>query len=158
MKNSVLLLVIFITTACQNQPQEQPQGNWITGSGQNQIETIEKQFRGFDMAMVETGYRYVELYWAGKDQNWEYATYQLQKIRKTINNGLERRPKRAKSATNFLNTTLPEMEKAIQYQDSVAFAKNFHKLTISCNTCHELEKLAFFNVKEPLYRVSAIRE
>ena len=158
MKNLVLLLVIFITTACQNKSQEQPQGSWITGSGQNQIETIEKQFRGFDMAMVETGYRYVELYWAGKDQNWEYASYQLQKIRKTINNGLERRPKRAKSATNFLNTTLPEMEKAIQSQDSVTFAKNFHKLTISCNTCHELEKLTFFNVKEPVYRVPPIRE
>jgi len=50
------------------------------GTEQEKINTIEKQFRGFDNAMVETGYRYQELYWAGQDENWEYADYQLEKI------------------------------------------------------------------------------
>ncbi len=52
--------------------------------------------------MVETGYRYQELYWEGQDQNWDYAGYHLNKIKIAIENGLERRPKRAKSTENFL--------------------------------------------------------
>lgn len=63
--------------------------------------------------MVETGYRYQELYWAGQDQNWEYADYQIEKIKIAIENGLERRPKRAKSAEHLLTYILPEMKKAL---------------------------------------------
>jgi hypothetical protein len=158
MKNFATILVILTISACQSESQSPAQGDWITGTPQNQIETIEKQFRGFDMAMVETGYRYQELYWAGQDQNWEHANYQLKKIKKAITNGLERRPKRASSATNFLNVTLLEMEKAIQTQDTTMFKTNFQQLTISCNNCHKMEKLAFFSVKEPVVRTSPIRK
>lgn len=41
------------------------------------------------MPMVEKGYRDQELYWAGQDENWDYADYQIEKIRKAIENGLE---------------------------------------------------------------------
>src|SRR3989337_341058 len=99
MKNIYLLLVLFLLNACDKAKENNTtQGNWIKGTEAEQIKTIEKQFRGFDNAMVETGYRYQELYWAGQDQNWEYADYQLEKIKTAIENGLERRPKRAKSA------------------------------------------------------------
>ena len=79
MKYSTCLLIILFISAC-NQKQETVQGQWIKGNEQKKLETIENQFRGFDMAMVETGYRYQELYWAGQDENWEYADYQLEKI------------------------------------------------------------------------------
>jgi len=53
------------------------------------------------MAIIETGYRYQELYWVGQDESWDYADYQIEKIRKAIENGLERRHKRAKSSEHF---------------------------------------------------------
>src|SRR5690606_15846238 len=84
-----------------------------------------KQFRGFDNAMVETGYRYQELYWAGQDENWEYADYQLEKIKIAIENGLERRPKRAKSAEHLLTSVLPEMKKLLQSRNTVISMKTF---------------------------------
>lgn len=150
MKNSlhtakilVLLVSIAVLFACKNKT-DNSQGEWITGTEQEKIKTIEKQFRGFDNAMVETGYRYQELYWAGQDENWEYADYQLEKIKIAIENGLERRPKRAKSAEHFLNYVLPEMQKSIQSKDTVIFNKGFQTLTINCNSCHAMEKSAFF--------------
>ena len=133
-------------------------GQWIKGTDEEKIETIEKQFRGFDMAMVETGYRYQELYWAGQDENWEYAKYQLEKIRKTIDNGLERRPKRAASAQAFLNVTLPEMQRAIDSKDLPTFNQDFETLTLNCNSCHEKEKVPHFVVKTPRERQSPIRQ
>lgn len=132
------------------------QGEWITGTEVEKLKKIEKQFRGFDNAMVETGYRYQELYWAGQDQNWEYANYQLEKIKLVIENGLERRPKRAKSAEYFLNYTLPEIKKSIHNKNLTTFNKEFQTMTTSCNNCHAMEKMPYFTVKKPTNRPSPI--
>lgn len=113
MKYLTILFILSFFSAC-NQKHEAVQGQWIKGNEQEKLETIENQFRGFDMAMVETGYRYQELYWAGQDENWEYADYQLEKIQKAIENGLERRPKRTASAQHFLTVTLPQMNEALK--------------------------------------------
>ena len=119
---------------------------------------IEKQFRGFDNAMVETDYRYQELYWAGHDENWEYAEYQLEKIKLAIENGLERRPKRAQSAEHFLTNVLPEIKRSVGSKDTALFNQSFQVLTVNCNSCHAMEKLPFFTVKIPTVRQSSIRK
>ena len=158
MKRIFYLAFLLLAISCQQSTPEIVQGKWITGDEQEQIKTIERQFRGFDMTMVETGYRYKELYWAGQDQNWEYALYQLEKIEKTIKNGLQRRPKRAKSAAFFLTTVLPNMKENIQQQDTNTFNQNFDLLTRNCNACHAMEDVAYFTVKTPLDRPSPIRK
>lgn len=84
-KSIYLIIVTPGLFACNQQTgKETTQGDWIRGTETEQIKTIEKQFRGFDNAMVETGYRYQELYWVGRDQNWEYADYQLAKIKSPL--------------------------------------------------------------------------
>ena len=158
MKWSISIIALLLLWSCGKNQEQNAQGKWIKGTEQEKLETIENQFRGFDMAMVETGYRYQELYWAGQDENWEYADYQIEKIRKAIENGLERRPKRAKSAEHFLTVALPEMEKALEKRDTVVFNKNFQMLTNSCISCHATEKVPHFTVKKPLYRQSPIRK
>ena len=143
--------------SCSNNVKKQ-QGDWIKGNEQEKIKTIEKQFRGFDNAMVETGYRYQELFWAGRDENWEYAAYQLEKIKIAIENGLQRRPKRAKSAEYFLTHVLPEMQKSVSDKDTAEFNRTFLALTSNCNNCHAAEKVPFFAVKTPTERQSPIRK
>ena len=130
---------------------------WLKGNEQEKFETIAHQLRGFDLAMVETGYRYQELYWAGQDQNWDYAKYHLEKIELAIKNGLERRPKRAPSSEHFLSVILPEMQKAINSKDTLEFDRNFQALTTNCNSCHAMEKVPFFNVQIPTQRNSPNR-
>ncbi len=159
MKQTIIIILTLGLFSCnQKTDKETAQGDWIKGTETEQIKTIEKQFRGFDNAMVETGYRYQELYWAGQDQNWEYADYQLEKIKIAIENGLERRPKRAKSAEHFLSYTLPEMKKSIESKDKMIFNKNFQTMTINCNSCHTIEKVPFFIVEVPTERQSPIRK
>ena len=159
MKQTIILILTFGLFACNHQSEkETAQGDWIKGTEAEQIKTVEKQFRAFDNAMVETGYRYQELYWAGQDQNWQYANYQLEKIKIAIENGLERRPKRAKSAEHFLTNVLPEMKKTLEIKDTVIFNKNFQTMTINCNSCHVMEKVPFFSVQIPTERQSIIRK
>ncbi len=158
MKWSISTIALILIWSCGNNPEQNAEGKWIKGTEEEKLKILENQFRGFDMAMVETGYRYQELYWAGQDENWEYADYQIEKIQKALENGLERRPKRAKSAKHFLTVALPEMEKALEKRDTVVFNKNFQMLTNNCISCHAMEKVPHFTVKKPLYRQSPIRK
>ncbi|MEX1003267.1 MAG: hypothetical protein WDZ35_14200 [Crocinitomicaceae bacterium] len=150
--------LLLLLTACGGKDQSGAEGKWIQGNEEEKLETIERQFRGFDKAMVETGYRYQELYWAGQDENWEYANYQLEKIRTAIESGLQRRPKREESAQHFLTVALPEMELSVQEKDTVAFNQGFKMLTANCNACHAMESVPHFMVKTPLHRASPIRK
>lgn len=156
-KTIVAVTVLLTVFSCNEKPQS-AQGEWIKGTEQEKINTIEKQFRGFDNTMVETGYRYQELYWAGQDENWEYADYQLKKIRIAIEIGLERRPKRANSAAHFLTYALPDMKKSIDSKDTAIFNKGFQTFRINCNSCHAMEKVPFFKVQIPKDRQSPIRD
>ena len=150
------VVLLFMTASCDNR-QERTDGDWIIGTDAEKLKIIEQQFRGFDNAMVETDYRYRELYWAGQDQNWEYATYQLGKIKVVIERGLQRRPKRARSSKFFLDE-LPAMQKSIDSKDTATFNKGFLVLTTHCNNCHTMEKMPFFTTKPPVARGSSIRK
>lgn len=154
------ILFASLLLGCGAPDTDQPAGTngWLKGSSHEKFETVATQLRGFDVAMVETGYRYQELYWAGQDQNWDYAKYQLDKIKLAMENGFVRRPKRAKSAEVFMNEVLPAMQKAVAAKDTAVFAKNFQTLTANCNACHAMEKLPFFTVKEPTESISPIRK
>lgn len=160
MKKAVLpflIAVVFFTVyACDSAEKEPVQGDWIKGDSEAQIHTIESQFAGFGRAMAEVGYRYVELYWAGQDENWEYAEHQLEEIYETIELGLERRPKRAKSSKYFMEEVVPEMERIIESRDLEAFKEGFKVFTAGCNSCHAMEKMPFLQVVEPEHRLSPI--
>jgi hypothetical protein len=125
----------------------------LSGTDDERFARIAKQLRGFDVAMVETGYRYGELYWAGQDRNWGYAQYQVEKIRTAVRNGVERRPKRGPSA-QMLEGVLPSVEAAIKAEDAVRFAEHFAALTAVCNACHQAERVPFVHVQPPLIRTS----
>jgi hypothetical protein len=148
-----MLTLLFLVTAC-NQPNFQ--GDWIGGSEVEKLKTTEKHFRGLDVAMVEIGHRYQELYWAGQDENWEYATYQLDKIRLSLTHAMERRPLRKESGDYFLMNDLPLMNQAISKRDTAEFNDAFQILTTSCNSCHAKENVSSFNVTIPKIRTSII--
>jgi hypothetical protein len=126
----------------------------LAGTNDERFARVARQLRGFDVAMVETGYRYGELYWAGQDRNWDYAKYQVEKIRTAVRHGLERRPKRAQSA-QILEGSLPGIEQAIAAKDPALFAERFTSLTATCNACHQAERVPFIHVRPPAVRISS---
>jgi len=78
-------------------------------------------------------------------------------MRLAIENGLERRPKRAASAQPFLAGPLASMDDAIAAQDPDLFTARFQDLTAGCNGCHATEQVPFFEIRTPEARVSPIR-
>jgi hypothetical protein len=130
------------------------QDGWLAGSTAEKLDVVAGQLRGFDMAMVETGYRFNELYFAGEDRNWDFAKYHAEKIGTAIRNGLQRRPKRAASAETFLNIVLPETLGAIEKKDIELFRQRFNTMLSTCNTCHRDEMVAFISVVQPKQRLT----
>ena len=136
---------------------ETGRNGWIHGDSGQRWQTLERQLRGLDVAMVEIGYRYEELYWAGMDSNWEYADYQLAKVRLSLENGLERRPRRRASAEELFLPLLDEMKRAVATRERASFEKAFGALTGGCNSCHVTEGVGSFHVEPPSARRSPIR-
>ncbi len=129
---------------------------WLPPNEPARSAMLERQFRGFDMAMVETGRRYVELYWAVQDRNWAYADYQAEKIGTAIGRGLDRRPARAPSARIFLDGPLAAMQAAVKTEDAAAIARAMTELTAGCNSCHSAERVPFMGVRPPVERTGPI--
>jgi hypothetical protein len=150
-------LAALAASGCRATSPVAPAPTWLATDRDEQIVQLERQLRGFDVAMLETGHRYVELYWAGRDGNWEAAAYQVEKIRLAIENGLERRPKRAASAADFLNGPLASLQQAVASRSRARFDPAFEALTAGCNACHAREGVPFFAVRAPETRVSPIR-
>ncbi len=128
---------------------------WLRGSVDERFAQVARHLRGFDVAMVETGYRYGELYWAGRDGNWDHALYQLGKLETAVTNGVERRPKRAASART-LEEPVRAMKAVLEARDAAGFEPAFATLTARCNACHAAEQVAFIHIAAPTIRVSPV--
>ncbi len=90
--------------------------DWLleTKGDEQKFKAIQRQLRGFDLAMVEVGYRFNTFYFALKDKNYKLAHYQWDKIRKSMENGIERRPKRKDNSKRmFLDTQYRSMSEAL---------------------------------------------
>jgi hypothetical protein len=133
-----------------------PANAWLlAGTEDERFARVARHLRGLDVAMIEIGYRYGELYWAGMGQNWEYAKYQLEKIDTARRLAIERRPKRAASA-QMLDGALSGVRQAVVAKDSPLFAQRFDALTEMCNACHQAEQVPFFHIVRPSIRSSPV--
>ncbi len=126
-------------------------GRWLTGTPDENYDSMERHLRGMDVAMVEIGYRYGELLAAAGTRNWDYARYQTEKTDLVMRLALERRPKRAKSAHSFLDTDLPAVLTAVKHQDGTALDKALDLLHASCVQCHTDENVQYF--REAVQRI-----
>lgn len=151
-KGALLVGTLFLGAACINQKAE---FSWLEGSQNVKLQQIEEQLGGLSQTMMEVGYRYSELYWAGQDENWQYAMYQVEHMEEAIKLGLTRRPLRAASA-EMIFPVLNQVESAIKKKQLVGFEQAFEQLTASCNSCHVAENVASFIVAPPQQRISPI--
>jgi len=157
-----IILTISIILLCNlfAQNNYSTKSNWLleTKSNEQKFKKIQRQFRGFDLAMVEVGYRFNSFYFAIEDKNYDLAHYQLDKIKKAIENGIQRRPKRKNnSEIMFLNTQYKAMKKALNTKNSQQIKEEYLKTKQRCNVCHIAEKVPFIHVIDPKYRWQPIQ-
>jgi hypothetical protein len=146
----ILVLSIFTTTIFAGS--YSTSSNWLleAETEQKKFELIQNQFRGFDLAMMEVGYRFNNLYYALKEKNYKLADYHLEKIKKAIENGVQRRPKRKNNSDfMFLDTQWKIMKQALESEDKKSIWIEYENTKKSCNTCHVAENVPFIKVQSP---------
>ena len=162
MKRTTLFVFIaamfaIAISACQTQTEQTFETRWAGEDLQEIISNLESQHGGFDQTMMQTNYRYNELYWAGQDGNWGYAEYQLDEMLEGLEDGFLRRPEREASAAQFVDQAAPRLLQAIQTGDKEAFQEAFVRFASSCNTCHAMEDVPFIQMIIPEIRTSLVK-
>jgi len=159
MKTFLFITTLLVSTLLADNNYS-TKSNWLveTRTDTQKFKKIQKQFRGFDLAMVEVGYRFNSFYFAIEDNNYDLAHYQLDKIKKAIKNGIERRPKReANSKSMFLDTQYKAMSKALNGKNADTIQKEYTHTKQLCNSCHAAENVPFIHVIDPKYRWQPIK-
>jgi hypothetical protein len=151
-------ILVVLLAACDGAAEPEARGlgggdDWPAGDVGERIEALADHIGGFSRAMLEVGYRYNELYFAGSEGNWPLAAYHAEKIGDAIDDGIERRPARGRSARPFLDRDLPALKAAVEARDGEAFLREYDRLTHACNLCHQLEGMEFIGIVRPERRL-----
>ena len=160
MNKIILIFSILLSVNLYADNNYSTKSNWLIElkDDKQKFKAIQKQLRGFDLAMVEVGYRFNSFYFALKDANYDLANYQLDKIKKAIQNGIQRRPKREhNSKSMFLDTQYKSMKKALQMKDEKLIFQEYENTKRNCNACHAAERVPFIKVINPVYRWQPIK-
>jgi len=114
-----------------------------SGSDEKKLNNLVKVIPSTSDIMFQIGERYKNLYWAAKQSKWEFAEYQLEEIESEIKTLKITRPKRAKTAEEFLESSVEDVEKAIKKQDWNRFQTQFENMRKQCVQCHIKNDHAF---------------
>jgi hypothetical protein len=86
--------------------------------------------------MLVKQWRRIKLWFAGRQENWELAAYELAQIKSSL----------ADAATLYANIPIDDVEimleplqsinTAIETRDRVGFTGAFSRLKVACNSCH----------------------
>ena len=150
---NVMKLIPFIglcmfVTAC-NQGAENGQ------KLQTQIDSLQASLKntyrpGFGEFMSDIQVHHEKLWFAGQNQNWKLADFEINEIKESlddINKYCTDRPER--KSLGMIDEPLQNIETAIQQKKVALFKSDFIILTSTCNSCHQATSHGFNVIKIP---------
>lgn len=145
MKHLVLIMLMTLAIYGANDPVEPSPSienmNYVPGLG--------------DM-MGAIQLRHAKLWFAGKMQNWELASYELDEIKEALEDATKYHPNfKDKPIAKMIDssTSLPirQIEQAIQNKSSKRFVKGFDNLSNACSACHKSAGYGFISIQRPTH-------
>lgn len=148
MKRALIILIIFLTT-CGNQ---QPENIQIL---QNRIDSLElvsarTYTPDFGEFMIDIQVHHSKLWLAGKNQNWQLADYQVTKIKKTINDLVKYQSERKEiSILGMLDRSVDSVRVVIHKKDPAKFIPTYDYMTNTCNIFYRSYNYGFNVITTP---------
>lgn len=122
--------------------------HWLLNAqdDKQRFQRLEGYLRGFDQPMWEVGERFEKMTSAVDRQNYPLAIYHWKKIKKTILNGLMKRPARSANAKAILlDKNWQAVMDDLQQENPSQALTALNKAATLCMACHAAEKLPFIN-------------
>jgi hypothetical protein len=131
-------LLLIILAACN-----QPKDNMVqTDSQQN---TLDNSYTpGFGEFMSGIQMQHAKLWFAGTNNNWKLADFQVHKIKgyfEAIQQFASDRPEA--KLIRMINPAIDSVSNAIKQQNQQLFKNSFILLTNTCNNCHRATQYEF---------------
>lgn len=122
---------------------------------QKQIDSLQKKLDnaykpGLGEFMSGIQMHHIKLWFAGQDQNWNLAQFEIDEIKESLT-GIKKycsdRPET--QSIGMIEPALDSISNAIQRKDQVLFKTGYTLLTSTCNNCHQATKHEFNVIKIP---------
>ena len=111
---------------------------------------------GLGELMNFTQIRHAKLWFAGQEQNWQLAQYELDELQEGFDDVVRFHPSHKDSplplsllVPKIMTQPLSDLRSAIRAHDKQAFVAAYDELTAGCNSCHQASNFGFNVVKRP---------
>ena len=109
---------------------------------------------GLGEFMTATQLRHAKLWFAGKQNNWDLAAYEIDEIKEGLEDAARLFPTFdgipvAEMIKTIIDPRIEELEKAVRAKSSAKFSVAFDELTSGCNSCHAGANKPFIRIQRP---------
>jgi len=109
---------------------------------------------GLGEFMTATQLRHAKLWFAGKQNNWDLAAYEIDEIKEGLEDAARLHPTFdgvpvAEMIKTIIDPRIDELEKAVRAKSSAKFSIAFDELTSGCNSCHAGANKPFIRIQRP---------
>ncbi len=103
-----------------------------------------------------TQMRHAKLWFAGQEQNWQLARYELDELQEGFDDVVRFHPSHKDSplpltllVPKIMTQPMDDLRAAITAHDNRSFVAAYDGLTAGCNSCHQATNFGFNVVKRP---------
>jgi hypothetical protein len=122
---------------------------------QNRIDSLQLKVDdsykpGFGEFMSNVQIHHAKLWFAGTNQNWKLAEFEIQEIKESLEDIQKFQSEREETKTlPIIFTPLDSVQSAIDKKDLKSFKQSYYLLTSTCNACHKAVNNEFNKIKIP---------
>lgn len=149
MKQIPLILLAFGLFSCKQKTADN------TKMLQNRIDSLEVKLAntykpGFGDFMGSIQAHHAKLWFAGQNENWELADFEVHELMEAIEDIQEYHAGREETKLiGMIEPGIESIDKAIEQKDPALFESGYNMLTISCNQCHQALDYDYIRIKTP---------
>ncbi len=147
MRHILLIILTFVFFACNQQTDNKVLQNRIDSLESKLADTYKPGFGEF-MSGIQT--HHSKLWFAGQNENWKLADFEVHEIMEAIEDIQKFQTERKESQMiGMINPALDSINNAIQQKNPALFKSSYTLLTYTCNNCHRAADFEFNVVKIP---------
>jgi hypothetical protein len=148
MRYFILAVTTCVIVACNQSSTSEQQLQVKIDSLQKQLSETYKP--GFGEFMSGIQVHHAKLWFAGQNQNWPLADFEVHEILETLDDLREFCKDRPElKSIGMINPALDSVSNAIQQKNLSSFNRSFYFLTNTCNNCHKATNHGFNVVMIP---------
>jgi len=146
--STIGLLLVVVLFACNQAAESNQMVKARIDSLENKLSQSYKP--GFGEFMTGIQSHHAKLWFAGQNQNWKLADFEVHEIMESLDDIKKYEVDRKESQNiGMLNPAIDSINKAIKEKNMAQFKSSYTLLTNTCNNCHVASEFEFNVVKVP---------